>query len=1022
MNKTYKIFYWFFMVLLLGGTAHAQDWTTPETYPENGVRDVRDRYFALTNATVYTNYNQKQENTTLIVKNGKVERVGGNVPSGAVEIDCKGKTIYPAFIELSSSYGMPEPPKSKRSWDDPPQMVSNKKGAYGWNQAIRPELQAYKDFSMNKEAAEKMRKSGFGAVVSHHEDGIARGSGVLVSLATIGDNNVILKEKTSAHYSFSKGTSGQDYPSSLMGAIALIRQTYHDGVWYKRNEGKVETNISLKYWNKIQELPSIFHAGDKLTLMRADKIGDEFGVQYILEARNDAYQRVDALKKMNAKLIIPVDFPDAYEVGDPYDAMYITLDQMKHWELAPHGPRILNEKGIDFAFTSKGLKDKKSFLKNIKTAIEKGKLSKEAALKALTYNPANFVNAYDVVGSLENGKVANFIVCNGDIFDKGEILESWVQGERLSFKKEDKSDYKGAYDLSINGNKLNIEITGKPGKQKAEVVVNDTTRVDMNLKIAEDQVSMRYQLEGDEGFTRLSGMIKDKTWKGNGKDAKGDWISWTLANQREILKKEEKEKKEGKKEESAEGKEKGKAAEKEAKLAEITYPFLPYGWTEKPEQEAVLFKNVTVWTNEEDGILEETDVLIKDGKIARIGKGLSAGGAKEIDGEGKHLTSGIIDEHSHIAISRGVNEGTQASSAEVRIGDVINSEDINIYRQLAGGVTAAQLLHGSANPIGGQSAIIKFRWGSKPENMKFDGADGFIKFALGENVKQSNWGDNRTVRFPQTRMGVEQVYMDHFTRAKEYASKGSDKRVDLELECLNEIMNRQRFITCHSYQQGEITMLMRVAEQFGFNINTFTHILEGYKIADKMKQHGVHASSFSDWWAYKYEVIDAIPYNGAILHDMGVITGFNSDDAEMARRLNTEAAKAVKYGGVPEEEAWKFVTLNPAKMLHIDDRVGSIKVGKDADVVLWSGHPMSVYTKAEQTYVDGRCYFDIEQDETMRKEISAERNRLIQKMLDAKAGGAKTQKALMKKQHLWHCDDLGEHGEHGEHLGHDHEH
>lgn len=1023
MKKTYSIFLLLVLVFFSQKT-EAQDWTTPETFPENGVRDIRARHFALTNATIYSAYNQKQENATLIIKNGKVERVvsGKNVPKGAVEIDCEGKTIYPSFIELNSSYGLPEPPKSKQSWTDLPQMVSNKKGAYGWNEAIRPEMQAYKDFSDNEDNAKKLRELGFGTVVSHYQDGIARGSSVLATLATIGANNIILKEKVAAHYSFSKGSSGNDYPSSLMGAIALLRQTYLDGQWYKRNEGKVETNISLKYWNKTQELPAIFHAGDKFNLLRADKVGDEFGVQYILEADADAYQRAEAIKATNAKLILSVNFPDAYEVSDPYDAMYITLDQMKHWELAAQGPRILAEAGVDFAFTASDLKDNKKFLENIKGAVEKGKLSKETALKALTYNPANFVNAYNLVGSLESGKVANFIICNGDIFDKGEILENWASGEQMIFKNENKTDYKGAYDLSLDNNSkpFTVEITGEAGKQKAEIVVNDSTRLDMNLKITREQVSMRFIQPKDTaenvGFTRISGMILENEWRGNGKTAKGEWLTWTLDNKREIPKKEDKKELEkGNKEKEKGDKEK---AEKEAEvLAEVTFPFLPYGWTEKPKQEAVLFKNVTVWTNEADGILEETDVLIKDGKIAKIGRDLPAGSATVIEGEGKHLTCGVIDEHSHIAISRGVNEGTQASSAEVRIGDVVNADDINIYRQLAGGVTTAQLLHGSANPIGGQSAIIKFRWGSTPEEMKFDGAPGFIKFALGENVKQSNWGDKNTVRFPQSRMGVEQVFVDNFTRAKEYGQKGSDKRTDLELECLNEIINKKRFISCHSYQQGEITMLMRVAEQFGFNINTFTHILEGYKVADKMKEHGVYASTFSDWWAYKFEVNDAIPHNGAILHDAGVLTGFNSDDAEMARRLNSEAAKAVKYGGVSEEEAWKFVTLNPAKMLHIDDKVGSVKVGKDADVVLWSGHPMSVYTKAEKTFVDGRCYFDIEEDEKMRQEISAERNRLIQKMLDAKAAGAKTQKALMQKQHLWHCNDMGEEGKRNQEFG-----
>ncbi|NQY06599.1 MAG: amidohydrolase family protein, partial [Flavobacteriaceae bacterium] len=295
------------------------------------------------------------------------------------------------------------------------------------------------------------------------------------------------------------------------------------------------------------------------------------------------------------------------------------------------------------------------------------------------------------------------------------------------------------------------------------------------------------------------------------------------------------------------------------------------------------------------------------------------------------------------------------------------------------------------------------------EDMLIDNAPKFIKFALGENVKQSNW--NSFSRFPQTRMGVEQLYVDYFTRAKEYDNKkksGQPYRKDFELEVISEIINKERFISCHSYVQSEINMLMKVAEQFDFNVNTFTHILEGYKVADKMKEHGAGGSTFSDWWAYKYEVNDAIPYNGAIMLDAGVTVAFNSDDSEMIRRLNQEAAKAIKYGGVSEEDAFKFVTLNPAKLLHLNDRVGSIKVGKDADVVLWTGHPMSIYSKAEKTIIEGTVYFDLEKDKVMRQQIKSKRNDLINMMLNEKNNGGATQSPRKwKKPHI-HCDFEGD--------------
>jgi imidazolonepropionase-like amidohydrolase len=353
-----------------------------------------------------------------------------------------------------------------------------------------------------------------------------------------------------------------------------------------------------------------------------------------------------------------------------------------------------------------------------------------------------------------------------------------------------------------------------------------------------------------------------------------------------------------------------------------------------------------------------------------------------------------------------VNEGTQSVTSEVRIADVVNPDDVNIYRQLSGGVTASHLLHGSANTIGGQSQLIKLRWGADAEELKFEGADPFIKFALGENVKQSNWGDRQRERFPQTRMGVEQVLTDAFTRARDYEKAGPGKRRDLELDALVEILNSKRFITCHSYVQSEINMLMHVADSFHFHVNTFTHILEGYKVADKMRQHGAGAGTFADWWAYKMEVQDAIPYNATIMQRVGVNVAINSDDAEMARRLNQEAAKSIKYGDMTEEEALKLVTLNPAKLLHVDARVGSIKAGKDADLVLWSDNPLSIYAKADKTLVDGIVYFDREKDLELRQRINTERNRLVLKMLGEKKKGTPTQKATTTLEEMYHCEDL----------------
>jgi imidazolonepropionase-like amidohydrolase len=528
----------------------------------------------------------------------------------------------------------------------------------------------------------------------------------------------------------------------------------------------------------------------------------------------------------------------------------------------------------------------------------------------------------------------------------------------------------------------------------------DSSKVKANLAAtAAGLVTLTFQPDtSKKEYVALSGRAKTKEWTGRGTLPDGTWTDWRAEFVAPA---------------GPDKPTKQKPVETPV-VGEVIYPFTAFGWKEKPKAETILVQNATVWTNEREGIVQDCDVLISNGKIQKIGRDLPVqDNALLVDGRGKHLTAGIIDEHSHIAITRGGNEGTQESSAEVRIGDVIDTEDVDIYRQLAGGVTSSHILHGSANPIGGQTQLLKLRWGAAPEDLKFQNWPGFIKFALGENVKQSNWGDNNRTRYPQTRMGVEQTYIDYFTRAQEYGKlkkSGKPYRKDLELEALLEILESRRFITCHSYVQSEITMMIRVAEKFGFKLNTFTHILEGYKVADKMAKHGAGGSSFSDWWAYKYEVYEAIPYNAKMMADRGVVVAINSDDAEMARRLNQEAAKSIMYGDMKEEDAWKMVTLNPAKLLHVDDRVGSVKIGKDADIVLWNDHPLSVYARAEKTWVDGILYFDRQEDAKLQDWVEKERARIIQKIqaTPAKGGEGRERGAAPKK--YYDCESVEDEG------------
>lgn len=964
-----------------------------ETFPVNGVQDKKPIVYAFTNATIVMDPENTLQNGTLIIKGKYIESIGNiiTIPQGAVVIDLKGKYIYPGLIDGFTAYGMPDVAKGKPG--DEPQFTSTKKGAFSWNEAIKPEISGKNLFMVNDKKAEELRKLGFGTTLSLQKDGIVRGTSVIVNLATARENEVFVSSRSTANLSFNKGSSTQDFPSSQMGCIALIRQTYLDGQWYKNNRTKVDENISLDAFNEQRSLPTIFEVDDVLEVMRADAIGDEFGQQYLIKGAGDEYQRLADVKKTGATLIIPVNFPKAYDVEDPDNALNVSLTEMKHWELAPSNPAALEKAGIPFMITASG-KEQSDFWKNVRLAIDYG-LSEKQALRALTVTPAQAFKVADKVGMLRKGYFANFIITNEKLFNKKtEIIENWVQGQPYRYGNINQKDLRGTYDLTIGGFTTQLKVTGEAKSPEATVIYPDTAKKAKATLALRNDLAILYFESKDKtlkGDIRLSGYLNGSNMEGSGELPDGKKVSWK-ATYKEAYKA---------------PKEKVDSNKYVLKTGKVTYPFTGYGFNEMPKQERYLIKNTTVWTNEAQGKLENTDVLIDGGKIAAIGKKLTAGGVKTIDGSNKHLTAGIIDEHSHIAISKGVND-IQTVSSEVRIGDVLNSEDINIYRQLAGGVTSSHLLHGSANPIGGQTALIKLRWGQSPQELKYKGADGFIKFALGENVKQSNWGDRNVTRFPQTRMGVEQVYLDAFGRAKEYQkalyNNPTGTRRDLELDALVEILNNKRFITCHSYVQSEINMLLHVADSMNFNVNTFTHILEGYKVADKMKAHNVNASTFADWWAYKFEVIDAIPYNAALMAQQGLNVGINSDDAEMARRLNQEAAKAVKYGNVSEEDALKMITLNPAKMMHIDNKVGSIKVGKDADLVVWNDHPLSIYAKAEKTFVDGIPYYDAERDAQLREEIKTERARLIQKMMEAKLRGEKTQKPGLSVAKEYTCD------------------
>ncbi|MEX0274743.1 MAG: amidohydrolase family protein [Flavobacteriaceae bacterium] len=972
-------------------------WAVPyaqEYFPDNSaVKTNNTNYTAFTNAKIHVGPSQVIDKGTLLIQNGKVVQVGKSIPlpKNTVVVDVSGKYIYPSFIDAYSNFGVAKPKRAEGSGRSP-QYEPTRDGFY-WNDHVMPENKAIDQFKYDDKKAEALRKAGFGVVNSHIQDGIVRGTGVLVALNGDGnDADRILDDRSAQYLSFSKSvTSRQSYPTSLMGAMALLRQLYTDADWYQK--GHVPTkDRSLEALIANRGEVQIFMAGDKNNMLRADGIADQFNLQYVLVGGGDEYQRIADIKAANAPLIIPINFPKAYDVSDPHQADYVSLKDMRHWNLAPTNPKVLAENGVPFAMTLHQLKKPGDLMGKLQKALKYG-LPKEKALEALTTAPAKILGKSATLGSLEKGKWANFLITSGDIFAEGTILyENWVQGIKNSINPMDTKDIRGAYDLMVDGTTYSLKLAGEAAKPKA-TLQQDTLTLKSKFSYKDQWINLSFATGGGKKNYRLSGLVADGSQNISGRALlpNGNASRFSLNKKSDHEDPKEAEKKE---------------AKKMPTLVSMPYPLNGYGTNGMPKSETLLFRNATVWTGEADGILQNTDVLVRDGKIAKVGKDLNAGRATVIDATNKHLTAGIFDEHSHIAL-KSVNEAGHNSTAEVTMEDVVDAEDVDIYRNLAGGVTSMQLLHGSANPIGGRSAIIKLKWGGTAQDLIYDDSPKFIKFALGENVKQSNW--QSFSRFPQTRMGVEQVFIDYFQRAKEYGAKknsGQAYRYDQEMEVLWEILNGERFITCHSYVQSEINMLMKVAEKFGFRVNTFTHILEGYKVADKMAAHGVGGSTFSDWWAYKYEVNDAIPYNAAIMQSQGVTVAINSDDAEMSRRLNQEAAKAVKYGGVSEEEAWKMVTLNPAKLLHLDHRVGSIKEGKDADLVLWSHHPLSVYAKAEKTLIEGAVFFDLEKDKTQREAIKKERSQLIDLMLAEKAGGGKTQAPKQRKKEHLHCDSL----------------
>lgn len=942
---------WFLSGLLLSVGAWAQD--TPYRLPD---------VYALRGATIVSNSAPPIGNGVLVVRGGVIVAMGGSetpIPADAEVIDASGHTVYPGFIDAFSSVGMP-------AQANDPAYASYERGNTHANAQIRPERQA--TVLMQPDAAQlaRWRRAGFVAAHIAPPHGIMGGQSAVISTGTGTPASLVITPQIGVVLNLrGRGSFEGDggYPSSLMGAIALVRQTLYDAqhqmqVWdaYLRDPAgkpRPAMNRALEALQPLlkREMPLLALANNAEDIRRVLRIADEFNLRVIIVGGLEAAKVADELKRRDIPVLLSLEMPEPLRSYDPLAPP--TLTSLRNRALAYQNAAILHEKGVRFAFTTEGLGDPERLLRNIRTAIANG-LPKEAALRALTLTPAELLGIENRYGDLAVGKTASFVVVRGELFEPRARIEfAFADGKR--FKIDESTQAASAPPTPQ---------FRRPRDWDAE---NTSSLLEASCCFHHAHGSTLAHMHSHDHEAHTCAEEACTEHLTAGIPPRQDAPSEPPAQQ------------------PAERTEQPSASDETPTMPRVKLtPLMP---TPADEHNTWLIRNATVWTLAHDAPLPNTDVLVVDGTIAAVGKNLTAPpNARIIDGTGKHLTPGILDCHSHTAISGGVNEGTNVCTAEVRIQDVINPEDVNIYRQLAGGVTGALMLHGSANVIGGQSITVKWRWGKTADEMIFKEAPAGIKFALGENVKRSNFRTGGPTRYPASRMGVEQVIRERFLAALDYKRHWEEYQQgtrplpparDLQLDALVEILEGRRLIHCHSYRQDEILMLLRVCEAFGVRVGTLQHVLEGYKVANEIARHGAGASSFSDWWAYKIEVYDAIPYNGAIMWERGVVVSFNSDSNELARRLNTEAAKAVKYGGVPEVEALKFVTLNVAKQLGVDKYVGSIEVGKHADLALWSNHPLSSYAVCEKTFVDGVLYFDIERDRAWREALEQERQEYL---------------------------------------------
>ena len=971
--------------LLLTGGVEAQQATRTE--PVTGIRDNGTGFHALVGARVVTAPGQVLDGATIVIRNGLIQRVGRNMqpPAGARVWDLDGLTIYPGFIDAHADLGMDAVPEG------------GDVGPTHWNPQVRAWFSTTMNLQDDADRRAALRSQGFGTALVVPKQGIFRGTASVVNLGDTGVRDRVLRPDLAQAMGFQRSFQlGGAYPNSPMGTIALMKQTFMDADWYVRAWGAYEasgraflppeTSAALAALEDAVrgDQPIVFETGSEEEYLRAHKLAAEYGLDAWYRGSGQEHRILDVLRGRTDPLIIPLSFPDAPNVNDPESALNASLADLRDWYLAPTSPAQLAGAGVRFAITSDGLSSLNEFLPNLRIAVARG-LSTVDALAALTTTPAEWLGLENTHGTIQEGKVANLVVSEGDLFtEEATVRDVWVHGQAYGVTRSPQIDPRGTWRIASDdewGFEAALRLEGPLNRLRGSIDITGPDGASINLASAEvvaetGRVEVRFDGEdlGYEGVALLAGSVRGEEFYG--------WTSLPNGANPSFR---------GSRTEAYEGATRGTVA---MNVPEIDLPFIrpmmEFGRSAIPEQPAaVVVRNATVWSQGPLGQMENADLLVQAGKVVAVGPDLDAPrGAMEIDATGKHVTPGLIDPHIHAGVSA-VNESGFAIVPEVRMGDVVTHNNIWMYRQLAGGLTTAHIKHGSANPIGGENVFVKLRWGSLPEDLKLEGAPRTVKFALGENPKR------REGRYPDTRMGTQEIIRDHFLAARDYerewqrweaSGEGIPPRRDLRMEAILDILNQELLISSHGYRADEFLALVRLAEEFGFRVQTLQHGIEAYKIAPELAASGVAAVVWSDWGGFKMEAYDASVYNARILIEAGVVTSLHSDNNEISSRMNWEAGKLLRTG-LTHEQALSTVTNQAAKAVAIDARVGSLEVDKDADFVIWSGNPLSQFTRAEQTWVDGRRYFSLEEDAAMREQIDRERTQLIQAILSISGNG-----------------------------------